>query len=167
MYQLKNICTVLQAVNSQSDFRVTKKNIRSALKNVKKLTRLRGRWEIISKNPITVCDTAHNADGIAEVIKHLKLLNPRTIHFVLGMINDKDISGILKLLPKKAMYYFCKANIPRGLDAVELATRAIAIGLNGNIFKSVRKAVEAAQTNAGKNDLVFIGGSTFTVAEAL
>ncbi|MFI5218714.1 MAG: bifunctional folylpolyglutamate synthase/dihydrofolate synthase [Bacteroidia bacterium] len=166
-YQLKNVCTVLQTIQAQTNFVVTEKKIRSALKNVKQLTGLRGRWEIISKNPLTICDTAHNADGIAEVLKQFKTINCRKMHFVLGMVNDKDISGILKLLPQKAIYYFCKANIPRGIEAAELAARAITIELNGNIYQSVKKAMKAAQKNAGKNDLVFVGGSTFTVAEAL
>ena len=167
-YQLKNTCTVLQAVEMlQKHFQISQENIFSAVKNVKKLTGLAGRWQIISKRPLTICDTGHNKDGIKEVLKQLKTLRYKQLHFVLGIVNDKDISKILNLLPKEGIYYFCKANIPRGMDALELSQRAAIFGLSGKAFPSVKKALKAAQKAAGKNDLVFVGGSTFTVAEVL
>jgi dihydrofolate synthase / folylpolyglutamate synthase len=167
-YQLKNSCTVFQSIEIlQSHFWMTDVKIFSALKNVKLLTGLTGRWQIISKHPLTICDTGHNADGIKEVLKQLKTVKRKQLHFVLGMVNDKDVSGILKLLPRNAVYYFCKANIPRGMNAEELAQLAMVSGLTGKIYPSVKKALMAAQKAAAKNDLVFVGGSTFTVAEAL
>ena len=167
-YQLKNICTVFQSIPFlERDFKMPQSKISFALKKVKQLTGLRGRWEIISKHPLTICDTAHNVDGMKEVLKQLKTIKYSQIHFVLGMVNDKDVSGILKLLPRKAEYYFCKANIPRGLNVDELAQHAATFGLSGKTFSSVKKALLAAQKVAVKNDLVFVGGSTFTVAEVL
>lgn len=167
-YQLKNICTVIQSIELlQKHFPVKEKNMYDALKNVKQLTGLRGRWEIISKNPLTICDTGHNADGISEILKQLKIIKFHKLHFVLGMVNDKDISGILKLLPKKAMYYFCKANIPRGADASELQRMGKMWDLEGKAFRSVKESFNSAKKSAGKNDLVFVGGSTFTVAEVI
>lgn len=167
-YQLKNICTVLGSISFlQSYFPMELSKICSALKNVKQLTGLRGRWEIISKNPLTICDTGHNADGIKEVLKQMKTIRYNKLHFVLGMVNDKDVLGILKMLPRKAKYYFCKANIPRGMDAFELAQFAKIYNLKGNVFSSVKNALKEAQKTAAKNDLVFVGGSTFTVAEVI
>lgn len=167
-YQLKNVCTVLQSIAClQKHFPVSQKNILSALKYVKQLTGLTGRWQIISKHPLTICDTGHNEDGIKEIVNQLKTIKYKQLHFVLGMVNDKDFWGILKCLPRKAIYYFCKANIPRGMDATELAARSIHIGLKGNIYSSVKHALKEAQKNARKNDLLFVGGSTFTVAEVV
>lgn len=167
-YQLKNICTVFQSVEIlQNNFRIAPIKIYSALKKVKQLTGLSGRWEIISKHPLTICDTGHNPDGIKEVLKQFKTIKYRQLHFVLGMVSDKDVSGILRLLPRKAVYYFCKANIPRGMNKEELAQHAAAYSLTGKTFSSVKKALKSAQKNAAKNDLVFVGGSTFTVAEVL
>ncbi|MEP7168099.1 MAG: folylpolyglutamate synthase/dihydrofolate synthase family protein [Bacteroidota bacterium] len=167
-YQLKNICTVFDSIAFlESYFPMKLSKIFSALRKVKQLTGLRGRWEIISKNPLTICDTGHNADGIKEVLKQLKKIKYKQLHFVLGMVKDKDISGILKLLPRKAVYYFCKAKIPRGMNVEELLQLATISGLTGKAFSSVRKALWAAQKAAAKNDLIFVGGSTFTVAEVL
>ncbi|MEO5570971.1 MAG: folylpolyglutamate synthase/dihydrofolate synthase family protein [Bacteroidia bacterium] len=167
-YQLKNICTVFQSWRLlYNHFQIEQKDFFSALKKVKQLTGLRGRWEIISKSPLTICDTGHNADGIKEVLKQLRKSKHKQLHFVLGMVNDKDVLGILKLLPCKAIYYFCKANIPRGMDAYELAQFAKIYNLKGEIYSSVKNALKEAQKAAAKNDLVFVGGSTFTVAEVL
>jgi dihydrofolate synthase/folylpolyglutamate synthase len=167
-YQEENIRTVLQSVNLlQEHFNIGEKEILSALRKVKQLTGLRGRWEIISKHPLTICDTCHNADGIKEVLKQLKTIKYKKLHFVLGIVNDKDVLGILNLLPHKAKYYFCKANIPRGMDAYELAQFAKIYNLKGEIYPSVKNAFQEAQKAAAEDDLVFVGGSTFTVAEAL
>jgi dihydrofolate synthase / folylpolyglutamate synthase len=167
-YQLKNICTVFQSIEIlQNYFRIAPIKIYSALKRVKPLTDLSGRWEIISNHPLTICDTGHNADGIKEVLKQFKTIKYKQLHFVLGMVSDKDVPGILKLLPRNAVYYFCKANIPRGMNQEELAQQAAASGLTGKTFSSVKKALHVAQKAAAGNDLVFVGGSTFTVAEVL
>ena len=169
LYQAKNIPGVLMACGLASGSGLILKDgsIRKGIENVSTLTGLRGRWEVLQHSPLVVADTGHNEAGIKEVLKQIKATPHRQLHFVLGMVNDKDISKILKLLPKKANYYFCKASIPRALDAHELATRAHAHKLNGKVYPSVKKALLAAKKNAGNRDLVLVGGSTFTVADSL
>jgi dihydrofolate synthase/folylpolyglutamate synthase len=170
LYQLKNIRTVLCAIlflKSIHGFKIKDAAILKALSSVKKRTGLAGRWQVLSRKPLTIADTGHNEAGIKEVLLQLKATSYKKLHFVLGVVNDKDISKILKLLPKKAVYYFCKANIPRALDAHELAMQAVAAGLKGTIYPSVKKALASAKKAARRDDLVFIGGSTFTVADAM
>jgi dihydrofolate synthase / folylpolyglutamate synthase len=168
-YQLKNIKTVLSSVENikQLGFKISDENIKTALRLVKTLTGLHGRWEVLSRNPLTICDTGHNPDGIAEVLKSIASIPYGKLHFVMGVVNDKDISKILNMLPKEATYYFCKPDIPRGLDAESLKLKAESFGIIGQTYNSVRDALQAAQQNAGKNDLVFVGGSTFVVAEVV
>ncbi|HEX3386454.1 MAG TPA: Mur ligase family protein, partial [Mucilaginibacter sp.] len=168
-YQLKNVKTVLSAVGElrRQGFDITDEHISSALKQVKTLTGLYGRWEVLSRNPLTICDTGHNPEGIAEVLKNIQNTPHNHLHFVMGVVNDKDISKILVMLPKDATYYFCRPNIPRGLESESLKQKAESFGLNGEIYSSVKDAVQAAQNNAAKDDLVFIGGSTFVVAEII
>jgi dihydrofolate synthase / folylpolyglutamate synthase len=168
-YQLKNIPAVLLAAEllEEKGFHINRKNIRKALQSVKKITGFAGRWQILNKHPLIIADTAHNVDGISEVIQQLSKQPYTKLHMVIGMVNDKDISRILKMLPKKATYYFCKPNIPRGLDVLHLKKEALKDGLKGKSFANVSKAFDAAKRNAGKNDLIFIGGSTFVVAEAV
>jgi len=168
-YQLKNVKAVLSAVEElrKQGFVITDEHIKTALKQVKKLTGLHGRWEVLGHHPLTICDTGHNPEGIAEVLKNIKNVSYQKLHFVMGVVNDKDISKILALLPPKAIYYFCKPNIPRGLDADSLKQQAANFGLIGRNYPSVKDAFKAAQTNAGENDLVFVGGSTFVVAEVV
>ena len=120
-----------------------------------------------SNNPLTIADSGHNEAGIKEVVSQIKVTPHNHLHFVLGMVNDKDISSILSLLPKKATYYFCKANIPRALNADDLSEKAKAFGLIGKAFGSVAKALESAKKEAQPNDLVIVGGSTFTVSEVV
>ncbi|MCD6018514.1 MAG: dihydrofolate synthase [Bacteroidetes bacterium] len=168
-YQVKNLMGVLTTIEilTQKGFIIEEKDITVALKNVQKITGLQGRWQIISSKPLVIADTGHNEDGIKEVLENLKRYEFKTLHFVLGVVNDKDITKILKLLPKNAIYYFCKAGIPRALDENELSAQAQKIGLEGKKFKTVQEAVDKAKKQARVNDLVFIGGSTFTVADAL
>jgi dihydrofolate synthase/folylpolyglutamate synthase len=168
-YQIKNVMGVLNATEilKQKGFIIEDTDIKIALAQVQKLTGLHGRWQIIQEKPLVIADTGHNEDGIKEVLDNLKRYNYRTLHFVLGVVNDKDISKILKLLPKDATYYFCKASIPRALDENELATLAKKNGLNGSTFKTVPEALKKAIKQAKVNDLVFVGGSTFTVADIL
>lgn len=167
-YQLKNLNTVLQSIALlQQHFKVSKKAIYKGLKDVKNTTGLMGRWQVLQKKPLVICDTGHNEDGIAEVLKNISMTPYHKLYFVLGMVNDKDINTILKMLPKNATYYFCKATIPRGLDAQLLKEAAAKLNLYGNSYKSVKQALKAAIIHASKNDLVFIGGSTFTVAEVV
>ncbi len=168
-YQLKNIKTVLCAVDELrfQGFNISDEHLKTALSQVTKLTGLRGRWEILSHRPLTICDTGHNPEGMQEVLKNIALVTYEHLHFVIGMVNDKDSSKILDLLPVKATYYFCKPDIPRGLEAESLKSKAESFGLHGEAYFSVTAALQSAQQNAGKNDLVFVGGSTFVVAEVI
>jgi len=167
-YQLKNVKTVLSAVDElrNQGWTITDEQFATALKQVKTLTGLQGRWQILSTSPLTICDTGHNSDGIQEVLKNISGIPYQHLHFVLGMVNDKDISKVLSLLPPiNATYYFCKPDLPRGLDAEMLQQQALAFALHGNMYATVPMALKAAQQQAGPNDLVFAGGSTFVVAE--
>ena len=141
--------------------------IHKALAQVQKITGLKGRWQIIQSKPLVIADTGHNQDGIKEVLENLKRYTYTKLHFVLGVVNDKDSSTILKLLPKNATYYFCKASIPRALDEKELSIQAKKEGLTGKNFKTVSEALTAAKKQAKLTDLIFVGGSTFTVADIL
>jgi dihydrofolate synthase/folylpolyglutamate synthase len=168
-YQLKNVKTVLAAVEElrTQGFVITDDHVAIALQQVKNLTGLHGRWEVLNIQPLTICDTGHNPDGIQEVIKNIAAVDYHHLHFVIGMVNDKDITKVLTMLPNDATYYFCKPDIPRGLDAESLKLKAESFGLHGGAYPSVKQALQSAQQNAGNNDLVFVGGSTFVVAEAI
>ncbi|HDP55117.1 MAG TPA: bifunctional folylpolyglutamate synthase/dihydrofolate synthase [Bacteroidetes bacterium] len=168
-YQAKNLPSVLCAIDLlvKKGYTITKHNITNGLSNTIANTGLLGRWQIISKNPLTICDTGHNVDGIAQIARQIKNTPHSKTHMVIGMVGDKNIEGILKLLPKNATYYFTKANIPRALNELELANKAKSFGLVGNTYQNVEEALGEAKKNAHPNDLIFIGGSTFTVADAL
>lgn len=169
LYQQKNIPPVLCAVESltQQGFFIDDNHIKEGIKNVVSKTGLLGRWQILSNKPLVIADTGHNEAGVKQVLEQIALTPHQQLHVVLGMVNDKDVSTILSLLPKIASYYFCKANIPRALDADELAKQAQQAGLKGNIYNTVADALHSARQNAAPDDLVFIGGSTFTVAEVV
>jgi len=166
-YQLRNVKTAVQAIKllDQSDFQVTSENIVKGLNHVVQNTGLKGRWQVLQENPKVICDTAHNREGLLFVMKQLEREKFSNLHFVLGLVNDKDLKNILSLLPKKATYYFCKPDIPRGLDAEKLRDEAASQGLTGAVFKSVSKAYDQALLNADVDDVIYIGGSTFVVAE--
>lgn len=166
-YQQKNIKGVLEAVEQlgAQGFHISDEHVEQALKQVKILTGLHGRWEVLSTSPLTICDTGHNPDGIQEVLKNIAGVHYNQLHFVIGMVNDKDITKVLAMLPQDAIYYFCKPDIPRGLAAEELQAKALSFNLTGDTYTSVRAALQAAQAAANNNDLVFAGGSTFVVAE--
>lgn len=168
-YQIKNLQGVLCVIEilKSKGFIIEDENNLNGLAEVKKLTGLMGRWQTISKDPLIISDTGHNEDGIKEVLKNLERYPYKKLHFVLGVVNDKDITSILKLLPKNASYYFCKASIPRALNETDLYKLAKINGLKGKKYATVKEAVENAKKNFKKNDLIFIGGSTFTVADAL
>jgi len=168
-YQKKNIITVCAACEllSKQFSDISKDELRKGILHVIMNTGFAGRWQLLSRSPLTVCDTGHNEAGLQEVLDQIKRTPHDHLHFVFGMVNDKEIEDILKMLPRDATYYFCKADIPRGLDAHELRLKATGYGLTGEAFDSVKKAMKAAQQRAGKNDLVFIGGSTFVVAEVV
>jgi dihydrofolate synthase/folylpolyglutamate synthase len=167
IYQRKNICTVLQSLEFLSEVfqNIKSEHILNGLKNVSKNTGLAGRWQILAKQPLTIADVAHNEEGIRLAMEQLVSLKHDRLHIVFGMVNDKNISSILSLLPKHATYYFTKAGIARALDADILTKEALGVSLHGKAFSSVSEAYEAALKSAGKNDLIFIGGSNFIVSE--
>ncbi|MCX6290725.1 MAG: bifunctional folylpolyglutamate synthase/dihydrofolate synthase [Bacteroidetes bacterium] len=169
LYQQKNILTVIQSVLMlrKNGMNISDSQIISALRKVKTMTGLAGRWQKINDHPLTICDTGHNKDGIRYILKQLELTPHRKLHFVLGMVNDKDVTGILEMLPKEAVYYFCRAAIPRALDADELKKEAGKFSLEGKSYGSVKDALQHAQAQAEEEDLIFIGGSTFVVAEVV
>lgn len=168
-YQIKNLQGVLTCINSlkQKGFLIEDENVLYALQHVKKLTGLMGRWQILSEKPLIITDTGHNEDGITEVVKNIERYSYKKLHMIIGVVNDKDVTSILKLLPKNATYYFCKANIPRGLPEKELFDLAKQHDLKGKKFASVALALSEAKKVAKADDLIFIGGSTFTVADAI
>ena len=167
-YQKKNLATVICAVDVLKEkFNIDEKNLVNGLEFVVKNTNLMGRWQVLGRQPLVVADTGHNVGGIKEIVMQLSDMSFRKLHFVLGCVNDKDIDGILHLLPHYAEYYFCKADIPRGLDANILAAKALEAGLRGNVYESVQQAYNSALNNAHFDDVVFIGGSNFTVAEVI
>lgn len=164
IYQQKNVAGVLKVIELLPD--IIKRNaIVNGLKNVVKNTGLKGRWQTIGTEPLTICDTGHNEAGIAMVLEQIKREKFEKLFIVIGMVKDKDISGVLKLLPQSATYIFCKAKIPRAMPANELARMASSFGLNGSVVAGVNQAISEARSSASKNDLVFVGGSTFVVAE--
>lgn len=138
-----------------------------ALKQVKKLTGLHGRWEVIADDPLTVLDVGHNEDGIKEIVKQIELTGKQSLHIVIGMVKDKEIDKALQLLPKHASYYFTKAAIPRALNQRLLQEQAASFGLVGNDYPTVMEAYNAAKNHAGKDDLILVCGSVFVVAELL
>jgi dihydrofolate synthase / folylpolyglutamate synthase len=166
-YQKKNILTVFSSIDqlNKKGFSISENSIREGMRNVIKNTGLLCRWQIFSTEPLIIADTGHNEAGIKEVLEQISNTPHKQLHFVIGMVNDKDVSAVLGLLSKDAIYYFCKASIPRALDAKELADKAKTFGLNGSIYNSVLEALDAAKQNASPADLIFIGGSTFTVAD--
>ena len=166
-HNLRAVLATLYQLDAEGSFPLSDENIRKGLACVVKSTGIIGRWQILSEQPKVICDTGHNEDGLNYVIEQLKNEKYKRLHFVLGMVNDKNIEKVLSLLPKNAIYYYCKADIPRGLSVKELETTAIKIGLTGKSFRSVKEAFEAAKEKADINDLIFVGGSTFIVAEVL
>lgn len=168
-YQRKNVVTVLQILDvlRSLEFSISRQVIYDTLTQVKTLTGLRGRWDEIGYDPLIICDTGHNASGINEVMTQIKQIPHKNLYIILGMVDDKNPDSILPLLPSEAEYLFTRADIPRALDPSVLKKHAKKYKLNGDIYASVREAIESARSCAKKEDLIFIGGSTFIVAEAL
>ncbi len=169
MYQVRNVPVVLKSLKIliEKGWKISKENIYEGLANAAKLTGLMGRWQIIGNNPLTVCDTGHNEDGIKMVVNQIKNTPHKTLHFVFGVVADKNQNAVLSILPKDAVYYFTRADIPRAMNEQELAQKAAGFRLKGESYSTVAEAFNAAKENAGKNDLIFVGGSTFVVAEIL
>jgi len=167
IYQAHNVLGVMATLDQLKlhGFELDEKSIREGLSKVVTNTGLKGRWQVLNSKPLTICDTGHNEAGIRYVVEQLKTLTYQKLHFVLGTVNDKSIEKIVKLLPKEAQYYFCKPNIPRGLDASLLQQEGLNYQLKGEPYPSVESAIDAASKNAQSEDLIFIGGSNFVVAE--
>ena len=167
-YQKANQLTILKSCEVLSDYiKLDDKSIINGLKSVTTNTGLRGRWETLSTTPLTICDTGHNVEGIKAIVNQLKSIPHNKLHFIITVVNDKDISAILKLLPTRASYYVSEAKIPRALKKEALLDLMKENGLNGNIYNTIKDAIQTAQETANQDDFIFIGGSTFTVAEAL
>ena len=167
-YQLKNKKTVIETFrNLKSNFIISEENIIEGILNVVKNTKLQGRWQILKENPKVICDTAHNAHGLEMVMNQLKKENFNQLHIVLGVVNDKDLDLILPLFPKNAIYYFCKPKIERGLSAKILQEKAASYNLKSSTYNSISNAYKKAIANSNTNDLIYIGGSTFVVAEII
>jgi len=168
-YQIKNLKTVIAAAMQlrKAGFKLHIPHIQKGIANVIKNTGLRGRWMVFGSRPSIIMDTGHNKDGLTSISQMLKSLSYSCLHMVIGMVDDKDHTAMLHLLPKNATYYLCKPSVPRGFDANLLLEKALQSELKASTYTNVETAIRAALMNASKNDIVFIGGSTFTVADAL
>ena len=169
-YQIQNKKTVLQTIKVLHDKKlvtVSKTAIKNGFLNIIKNTGLQGRWQQLGSTPKIICDTAHNSHGLKIVLNQIQKETFEKLHIVLGVVNDKNLGDILPLFPKDAKYYFCKPNIPRGLDAGILKEKAAEFNITGETYLSVSNAYQTAKENASKNDFIYVGGSTFVVAEIL
>ncbi len=166
-YQKHNLPGILQGVDElrKQGWEISEKALSQGLGEVSILTGLKGRWQILGENPTVIADTGHNEPGIREILAQLETYTFEQLWMVIGMVQDKDISKILALLPKEAKYVFCNAQIPRALVAENLAEKALEFELKGEIIPDVNDALKFARKNAGQDDLIFVGGSTFVVAE--
>lgn len=166
-YQEINIQTAVATINSLKSFNISKKHIKDGLKHVVSNTGLLGRWQVLSEKPFVVCDTAHNKEGLTFTLNQIQNETYSKLHFVLGFVNDKNLDAIIKLFPKKATYYLCKPNIARGLDEKVLLDKFCELGYNANAYKTVKEAFTNAKNDAENGDAIYVGGSTFVVAEIL
>jgi len=166
-YQQKNIQTALAGFKLLKGFEISEEALRAGFQNVVKNTGLQGRWQILSENPKVVCDTAHNKEGLNYVLHQLANEHYNHLHIVLGTVNDKKLETILPLFPKEASYYFCRPNIPRGLASELLMEKAAEFGCIGAAYSTVKEAYDTALKQAANDDFIFVGGSTFVVAEVL
>lgn len=167
IYQTKNLLTVLAAVHQlqQRGWLIEEKHVQQALQNVKKMTGLHGRWEIIHHHPTVVLDVGHNEDGLKQIAEQLSFTNYQHLHIVIGMVKDKEVEKVLPLLPSLATYYFTKAAIPRALPEEELQAKAALSGKQGYCYTNVNSALKAAMDSAKKEDLILVCGSVFVVGE--
>ncbi|MGS2726759.1 bifunctional folylpolyglutamate synthase/dihydrofolate synthase [Psychroserpens sp. BH13MA-6] len=167
LYQKHNKKTVVQSVKvlNQQGYQISETSLMRGLANVVANTGLKGRWQVLQESPKIICDTAHNKEGLRYIVKQLRMETYKQLHIVFGVVNDKDVDAILPILPKQAQYYFCRPDVPRGLDEKSLKSIFSAKGFQGSTYDSVKTALEAAKEKATQEDLIFIGGSTFVVAE--
>lgn len=168
-YQKYNLPGVLASIDilNKIGLSISKDNLAAGLKSVQKSTGLMGRWQKLQDSPKVFCDTGHNVDGITQVLEQINRIPHKQLHMVIGMVGDKNIDGMLALFPKDATYYFTKASIPRALDQNELQQRALNFGLKGKTYSTISEALEYAKSNSKNDDLIFVGGSTFVVAEVV
>lgn len=166
-YQLNNLAGVLTAIKKLNEigFKITEKAIRNGIKNVVTLTGLKGRWQILKEKPLMICDTAHNENGLREVLKQISLIKCNQKFFILGFVSDKNVEKILKIFPKDAKYVFCRSKSPRSMSPENLIEIANQVGISGYSILNVNDAINFVLTQADKNDFIYIGGSTFVVAE--
>lgn len=167
--QEKNTATILAAVRilGELGYRISTEDVHQGFAGVSTLTGLMGRWQCLGKNPLAICDTGHNVGGMQYIVGQLASIPHQQLHFIIGMVNDKDIDSVLSLLPKDAIYYFTQASVQRALPAETLSQKAEKAGLHGIIITPVENAYKKALQNAGKEDIIFVGGSTFVVADLL
>lgn len=166
-YQQRNINGVVACIHQLKNFEVSEAAISKGLQNVVKNTGLMGRWQVLQQHPLVVCDTAHNKEGLQLVLKQVEKQSFEKLHVVLGFVKDKDVRSVLTLFPKDAHYYFVKPAIPRGMEADQLRELAEEQGLKGKVCKSVSKGLKKALKNANEQDMIYVGGSTFVVAEVV
>lgn len=168
-WQVRNLTAAIAGIEKMQayGFSISKLDLELGIRNVIQNTGLAGRWQTISEQPLAICDIGHNKDGIREVLGMIKKTPHNQLHFVFGLVADKNVEPVLELLPTNATYYFCKADIPRGMNAEKLQELAKHKQLKGKHYKSVAEAYQSALRNANDDDLVFVGGSTFVVAEVL
>tara|TARA_R110001606_G_scaffold90953_4_gene203174 strand:- start:51 stop:1259 length:1209 start_codon:yes stop_codon:yes gene_type:complete len=166
-YQKKNVKTAVSVIRKLENFKVDNNQIEKGLLKVAKSTGLKGRWQILQESPKIICDTAHNKEGLILVMNQLKNEVYDNLHIVLGVVSDKDLAQVLPVFPKKARYYFCAPNIPRALNVDDLVKKAKAFQLLGEKYSSVNEAYKSAKENSKNEDVIYIGGSTFVVAEVL
>ncbi|MBR4644040.1 MAG: bifunctional folylpolyglutamate synthase/dihydrofolate synthase [Bacteroidaceae bacterium] len=167
--QEKNIRTILAAIKvlNKVGYSIGTEAVKEGVANVCQLTGLMGRWQTISTNPLTICDTGHNVGGMQYITKQLQETPHERLHIIIGMVNDKDVNTVLSMLPKDAIYYFTQASVKRAMPAKEFSEIAAKHNLHGGCYASVGLAYSAAKQNAEKNDIIFVGGSTFIVADML
>lgn len=168
-YQQDNIRTAICTCDElvKLGIEIRQSDLKKGLENIVKNTGLLGRWQILQNNPKVICDTGHNVAGIREILEQIERTEYRKLSFVFGMVDDKNIEEVLSLMPKEATYYFTKASIPRALDENVLKEQAKKFGLAGNAYALVSEALENAISNSSDDDLIFVGGSTFVVAEVV
>lgn len=166
-YQKKNVKTVVSALDKLEDFDVKEKHLKNGLLHVRKNTGLRGRWDVLQEKPKVICDTAHNKEGLIYVMEQLKKESYDRLHIVLGVVSDKELDRVLPLFPKEAIYYFSKPDIPRGLSSEILKKVSEKYNLIGEEYSSVLEAYNESLKSSGDDDLIYVGGSTFVVAEVL
>ncbi len=170
MYQRKNAATALKVIdlmNRSGPWKAGEKALREGFVSVSGLTGLRGRWEILSRDPLVVCDTAHNPDGMREAVAQIRQTAWKNLHVIIGFVDDKDPAPVLKEFPREALFYFTQASVPRAMDKEKLAMEALRCGIRGKVCMTPASALELARGNAGRHDMIFLSGSTFIVAEVL